>query len=609
MARDVAISGFGRFSVTAGGEDKTAGFSPRALRCLAHLVLHGESVDRTLLATELWPESSEGSALGSLRRRLHELEGALEMVGLNDGVERARNKVGLSPAVVWTVDVARYQVLARDPAQLDRAASLYAEPIFPGFDDDLLERERRRMRAAQMELLARLLDIAIRRSDPPEIAKRAEAIVRLDPLSDQSVAKAVAALRMLHEDDRARRLLDRFKEGVRAETDSEAGSLPAAPELPVAVARGILEPIVEAGDLLRGANAGSRFDAIERQMSEIREALDAAIVRECDVNLGVRALAALSRFFFDRGYSVEALRWYEAAIPRLSHRSALRSEALYLRAIVGRNIGNAEHNLPAFEEAIAELRIAGDRATLAKAMLYGSNAARMTGRLEASRALAAEGHAVVSRLEDPYLIAFAFSALGAAEYALGYVEPARNYFERARAGFAGLGASDDEALMTVNVGRCALALNELGTARELLERALARAAASSNRYVQGHAHVGLLLVALDADELRGARQHAARGAEIALKSSDTELAAIALEGASELFLALGELGRARDALAAADGVRSEFLIARAPTEHARSERVRSALARHSMLITGTVAASDVMMRSLLASVARSYHTL
>lgn len=605
----MAITGFGRFSITAGGEDKTAGFSPRALRCLAHLALHGESVDRNLLATELWPDASETSALGSLRRRLHELEGALEVIGLNDGVERARSKVALAPAVVWTIDVVRYQILARDPAQLDRAASLYAEPIFPGFDDDLLDRERRRLRAVQMELLARLLDIAIRRSDPPEIAARAEAIVRLDPLSEQSVAKAVAALKTLHEDDRARRLLDRFKVAVRAEADSEAGPLPVAAELPDAIARGILEPIVETGDLLRGANAGSHFDEIERRMPAIREALDASIVRECDVNLGVRALAALSRFFFDRGHSVEALRWYEAAIPRLSERSALRSEALYLRAIVGRNIGTAEQNLPAFEEAIAELRVAGDRATLAKAMLYGSNAARMTGRLETARALAAEGHAILSGLDDPYLIAFAFSALGAAEYALGYVEAARSYFERARAGFAALDARDDEALMTVNVGRCGLALNDLAEARELLEGALARAVASSNHYVQGHACVGLLLVALDTDDLHGARQHAARGAEISLRSSDTELAVIALEGAGELFLALGEFARARDALAAADGVRSEYLIARAPTEHARSERVRSALAQRSMLITSTVAASDVMMRSLLASVARSYHIL
>jgi DNA-binding SARP family transcriptional activator len=609
VGRGVAITGFGRFSITSGGEDTTAAFSPRALRCLAHLALHGEAFDRTTLAAELWPDASERSALGSLRRRLHELEGALESVGLHAAIERTRSNVALAPATRWAIDVARYRVLACDPAQLDRAAALYEEPIFPGFDDDLLERERRRMRAAQMELLARLLEAAIRRSDPPEIADRAEAIMRLDPLSEQSVAKAVAALTALGENDRARRLLDRFKESVRQEADAEAGPLLFAAELPSDAARRILEPVVEAGDVLRGANAGRHFDEIERRMPEIREALDASIVRECDVTLGVRALAALSRFFFDRGHSVEALRWYEAALPRLSERSALRSEALYLRAIVGRNIGSTEHNLPAFEEAIGELRVAGDRTTLAKAMLYGSNAARMTGRLETARSLAAEGHAILSALEDPYLIAFACSALGTAEYALGYVESARSYLERARAGFAAVGAGDDEALMIVNVGRCTFALGELAQARELLERALGRAVASSNLYVQGHAQVGLALVALDRNDVRSARAHAARAAEISLKSSDTEIAVIALEAASELFLALEEFARARDALAAADGVRSEYLIARAPTEHARSERVRSALAQRSMLITSTVAASDVMMRSLLASVARSYHIL
>jgi DNA-binding SARP family transcriptional activator len=590
--------------VMADGRDRTALFSPRSRRCLAHLALRAEPVDRGLLAAKLWPETSEASALGSLRRRLHELEAALDAVGFDRPVERTRNRVALAPKVQWSIDVTRYTILARDQAQAERAAALYEEPLFPGIDDEVLERERLRLRDTQMELLTHLLDLAIRQSDPEAIASRANAIVRLDPLSEQSVAKAVAALNGLGEADRARRLFDGFAASMRHEVDAE----PIALDLDghVADVRRILGPIADRAATLRGASASRYFGEIEAQVREIRSALDAAIVRETDVELGVRALAALSRFFFDRGHAVEAFRWYEAAIPRLPESSPLLAEALYLQALVGRNLGNPEHNLPAFERAIAALRRGSDRATLAKAMLYGSNAARMTGRIERSEELAREAHAILQKSGDAYLQAFAHSALGATAYADGRVDEARRELEEARTGFAACGAGADEALMLVNVGRCAFGLGDPATAKELLTRALTRAAESKSLYVEAHAEVGLALIALDGGDVRAARRHAARAAELSLNGSDTELSVIALEAAGELFLALGELARARDALAAADGVRSEYLIARAPTEHARSERLRAELARRSLLIESGIAAADIMMRSLLQSVARFY---
>jgi SARP family transcriptional regulator, regulator of embCAB operon len=606
VARGVAITGFGRFSVVADGEERTRAFSPRTRRCLAHLAIREAPVERVTLAVELWPEADETTALGNLRRRLHELEGAFERLGIAAPLELTRDRVVLAPAVQWSIDVARYSILSRDPAKTDRAAALYREPIFPGIDDDVLERERRRLHGVQMELLTRLLDISIGRGDAEAIAAFATALVRLDPLCEQSVAKAVAALNALGEVDRGRRLYERLNEAMRAEIDLEPAPLVLDEGMGEAGMKRVLRPLAERGEALRRANAGRQFPEIEKQIDTIRAALDAAIVRELDVELGARALAALSRFFFDRGHAVEAFRWYEAAIARLPQSSPLRAEALYLRAMVGRNLGNPDHNLPAFEEAIEALRRVGDRGTLAKAMLYGSNAARMTGRVEISQELAREAHAILEESGDAYLVAFARSALGAAAYARGDLDVARRELERARVGFEALGAGDDEALMRVDVARCAFAQGDLPTAEAGLTDALSRSAESGNRYVEGHARVGLTLLALDCGELRGARAHAARAAEISLNGSDMELSVIALEAAGELFLALGEFARARDALAAADGVRSEYLIARAPTEHARCERLRGELALHSMLLTGALASPDIMLRSLLESLTRSY---
>ncbi len=599
----MAITAFGRFCVVAGGQEQTRAFSPRARRCLAHLAICDGPVDRALLAAELWPDADQTSALGNLRRRLHELESAFDRVGIADPLELTRDRVALAPAVQWSIDVARYSILSRDPTKADRAAALYREPIFPGIDDDVLEGERRRLHGIQMELLTRLLESGIGRGDAEAIASFASAIVRLDPLSEQTVAKAVAALNWLGESDRARRLFERLAQTMRDEIGDEPAPIvdDAMPQREIAR---ILGPLVERAAALRGAEAARHFAAVEREMDAIRAALDAAIVREQDLELGVRALAALSRFMFDRGHAVETVRWYEAAIPKLSKDSSLRGEAIYLRALVGRNLGNAEHNLPAFEEAIDELRAGDDETTLAKALLYASNAARMTGRVALAERYAREGHALLQRGSDRYLVAFARSAVGAAAYALGDVAAARDEFERAREDFAALGARDDETLMLVDSARCAFAQGELAQAQLGLTRAASQAASSGNLYVQAHAAVGLSLLALDRGDHRGAAAHAARAAAIAKDCADTELSVIALEAAGELFLALGEPARARDALAAADGVRSEYLIARSPTEQARCERLRRGLIERGLGVGAPAATPDVMMRSLLESVAR-----
>lgn len=600
----MAITAFGRFCVVVDGEESTRAFSPRARRCLAHLAIREGPVDRAVLAAELWPESDETSALGNLRRRLHDLEGAFERAGVADSLELTRERVALVPGLRWSIDVAQYAILSRDPTKGEHAAALYREPVFPGVDDEVLERERRRLHGVQMELLTRLLDSGIGRGDAEAIAEFAGAIVRLDPLSEQTVAKAVAALNWLGETDRARRLFERLTQTMREEVDHEPAPLLLHDGMTRPSMTRALQPLVERGGRLRGADAAAYFAGIERQMDTIREALDAAIVRERDVELGARALAALSRFMFDRGHAVEAVRWYDAAIPKLQEGSPLRGEAVYLRALVGRNLGNHDHNLPAFEEAIAVLRGGEDEKTLAKALLYASNAARMTGRVGLAEGYAREALAILQRENDEYLVAFARSAIGAAAYALGDVRAARSEFERAREGFAALRAGDDETLMLVDSARCTLALGESERAEEELSKALAAATASGNLYVQGHAAVGLSLIALDRNDRRRAAAHAARAAAIAATSADTELSVIALEAAGELFLSLGEPARARDALAAADGVRSEYLIARAPTEQARCERLRVQLAASGLSVGTPVATPDVMMRSLLESVAR-----
>ncbi|HTU80785.1 MAG TPA: BTAD domain-containing putative transcriptional regulator [Candidatus Acidoferrales bacterium] len=895
----VRIVGFGGFSVLVGDQDRTAAFSGRLRRCVAHLALHDDMLDRRLLASELWPELPEAEAMANLRRRLHELSQAFAAIGLGDALERTATGVRLAPRVRDAVDVVRYLEGVRDPERALDVAELYREPVFAGVDDEFVAQMRERVRGEHLELLAGLLDRAIERGDPVAIAAGAEALARHDPSSEDAIGRAVRALRELGETDRARRLFDRFAARVRELVGVEpaeiaelrpASGLPAettpfferpaevaavsnalerarvvvlvgppgvgksrlasriaaeltarypngvryldaaghrdgasalaalagivrarAPDaaaiaralvetpspllldnveaiaaelepliaqlaaggspapvlvtsraplrvagecvvrveplerqaalafflaraelagarfertherltaaasiceeldcVPLALelaarriptlgfvnvrrllddrfralaprgerrggrhdalrsaydwsydllspdeqrvfralgllrgpwtletaaslmqtdvravadvvsrlvddslvelgrtegafatmrtareymrrrldecgetgayaeryARMVLEPYVAANYELRGAHAADRFDAIERSMDDVRAALDSAIVAGLDVELGARALAALSRFLFERGHAMEARRWCEAAVAQLDASSPVRAETLYVRALMGRNAGRFDAGLAEFEEAVAALRASGDAATLAKSMLYASNAARMTGNAERALDLAREASKILAGIGDPYLVAFARSAVGAANYALGNLLRARREFAAAGRAFAAIEARDDEALMLIDAARCDFGMGDLIATGHEFERGLSHALQTGNRYVEAHARISLGLHALDRGRPADARRQLAPAAAIALATNDVELSVIALEAAAELFAAENARERAVIAAAAANGVRAQACAERAPSERARYERLQ-----------------------------------
>lgn len=921
LVKRLRIAAFGGFTIFAGNDDRTAAFSARLRRCIAHLVLHGDAVDRRSLAFELWPDVPEARAVANLRRRLHELSAAFASIGCPKALERSPAGVRLAAFIREGCDVRDYLHKKNDPASAARAAAIYAQPIFAGVDDEWLDSARERMRAEHVELLCTLLDRSIAAKDPIAIVEHAEGVARYDPSSEAAIAEAVRTLRDLGEPDRARRLFERFEAHLRSQVDAdpipiesrqppglplestpffergrelravasalerarvvtlvgppgvgksrvawraaaqlastfpggaryldlsaygdepsaraalatllrartatasaiaEAVSMPpslllldnadgliadfepliaalvaadrrtaiiltsrvplrsegeavvriepfersnavsfflsraelagaqferthehltaasaicreldgvplalelAARRLPATgfvnlykaldnrftmlgksggsgrhdtlagaldwsynllaererhlfriagllrspwtaetsatlagvtersavetIARlvdaslldlgpsdgtfsslrttreymrlrlaesgelerfelryveVILAPYVLRNDELRGARGSDAFNAIEASMDDIRCAFDRAIVGRRDVELGAHALAALSRFLFDRGYAVETRRWCEAAVAALDAASPLRAEMLYVRALMARNAGSFNEALNAFEEAIEALKLGEDSLTLAKAMLYASNAARMTGRGDRARTLADEAYAIVANGGDAYLAAFARSAVGTAAYALGDLDGAKGEFEMAARAFAALDARDDEALMLVNAARCDFGRGDLFSPEAAFEGGLTRALDAGNVYVEAHARVSLGLLALDRGQATDANEHLTRAAAIAFKTGDIELSAIALEACAELCAANGERERAVVAAVTADGVRSQYALVRAPTERARYERLRESVSGLLPSRSAASAGAAAAMRSIL----------
>jgi predicted ATPase/DNA-binding SARP family transcriptional activator len=342
-------------------------------------------------------------------------------------------------------------------------------------------------------------------------------------------------------------------------------------------AAAVLEPLVAENDTLRGARAYERFAALDADYDDIRAALDAALVPGGDVALAAAALNSLSRFMFERGHTLEALGWYDRILALLTAPSALRSETLYLRALLARNQVGFDRALAAFEEAIAALEHDGDPITIAKARLYASNAARMSGDADKALTLAGAAASTFAAAGDAYLGAFAQTALAAALYARGQLPEAGAAFERALVVFRSLGARGDEALILVNAGRCQFGQGLLAEGVALFEEGLARAQEARNVYAEAHARISLALAALDRNDGERARPHLLRAALIAADGAEVELSTIVVEALSELFVALGRPAEASTALAAADAQRRTSVSVRAPTEEARCTRVRLAL--------------------------------
>ena len=191
LVKRLRIAAFGGFTIFAGNDDRTAAFSARLRRCIAHLVLHGDAVDRRSLAFELWQDVPEARAVANLRRRLHELSAAFASIGCPKALERSPAGVRLAAFIREGCDVRDYLHKKNDPASAARAAAIYAQPIFAGVDDEWLDSARERMRAEHVELLCTLLDRSIAAKDPIAIVEHAEGVARYDPSSEAAIAEAV----------------------------------------------------------------------------------------------------------------------------------------------------------------------------------------------------------------------------------------------------------------------------------------------------------------------------------------------------------------------------------------------------------------------------------
>ena len=193
---------FGSMSVALGeGESDAIAIGGRCASLLAYLALGlGRSFSRTELLANVWPERSASTSTGSFNTALWRLRRMIERPPLKHGdliVCDRRGAIGLKgPAGVW-LDVDEFSRsisagLTKPPERLSdadidglrRGLDLYKADILLDITDDWALREREKHRRNYLNVLWRLMQLAVIRRDYAEGIRHAQAILDSDALRE-----------------------------------------------------------------------------------------------------------------------------------------------------------------------------------------------------------------------------------------------------------------------------------------------------------------------------------------------------------------------------------------------------------------------------------------
>lgn len=192
----LSIQLFGGFHLVA-GDTPVAGLSaPRQQSLLTYLLLHRQSPQpRRLIATRLWPESSERQALTNLRRELHHLKKNLPDSPRYLQIEHRR--------LAWRGDSSVELDIADFEGEISRAKqarqggpyiqarqawrnalAIYQGPLTPTIQEEWLLPHREKFQLQYVLVLEQLFEIASAEDDYSRAVHYAERLIRQDPLQE-----------------------------------------------------------------------------------------------------------------------------------------------------------------------------------------------------------------------------------------------------------------------------------------------------------------------------------------------------------------------------------------------------------------------------------------
>jgi tetratricopeptide (TPR) repeat protein len=275
-----------------------------------------------------------------------------------------------------------------------------------------------------------------------------------------------------------------------------------------------LELALEAESKLEGLDQATWLERLERDYDNLAAALD-WLLTSGQAEDGLRAMAALERFWRAHAHVTEARRWLAMGLElggdanRDVRAAALRTAAMQAAA---QSDWHAAESF--FDEALELFRQAGESTNEVRSLSYLSFLARMQGDLQRAERLAHEAVTKASVLDDERARAAALIVLGDVRSAQGQHELAAEQYEEAVA----LRVRFGDPLLVMDavytLGMAAFQANDHGRARNAFSDALTQARNLGEAPYVAAAQLMLALIELDANDASSAGARAREALEL-----------------------------------------------------------------------------------------------
>ena len=339
-------------------------------------------------------------------------------------------------------------------------------------------------------------------------------------------------------------------------------------------ARHYLSLAVSAQPELVGPDQAAWVRRLDAEVGNLRAAFDWALESD-ELELGLRAAWALTRFWSVAGHMSEGRQWLNQALDRASGVDpAVRARALFAAGYGALGQGDFEDASTRFGESLALAREIGD--DHAVAMSLAQLGWLVAARGEGTRAIAIseESLALARRLRDPRTASVALANLAETAVARGDYDRAAKLFGESLALRRDAGDSRNVANALLELGRIELARGEDQRAVSLLDEGLRLARELGDTWGVSVALASLGGVALARGDYDGAAEPLTQSLVLCSERRDKRLAAECLAGLALVALEHDDPVRAARLGGAADRMRKAVGAAPSSVERVLDDRHR-----------------------------------
>jgi predicted ATPase len=219
------------------------------------------------------------------------------------------------------------------------------------------------------------------------------------------------------------------------------------------------------------SNALQWLDWLERELSNIRTALNWSLTTPGRIELGVQVVFAIIWFWYRRGYFIEGLSWAERilASPEMQEPSPMRALALHSSGILSVWKGEQDKGLTNLQESLKILQRSEEDHWIAPTLISNAVAFINMGRDRAAQPLLEHAQKIFRETNQYYFLTIALVHLGNVELGQGNPQKARSLLEEAQSIAKTLDENWILSFVLNNLGEVARSQGQYDLAREYYE--------------------------------------------------------------------------------------------------------------------------------------------